>query len=306
MKKIFLIVFGVVFCWFHANSQQDPMYNNYMFNTLNINPAYAGSAGITTFTGMYRHQWAGIDGSPRTHSYTGHGKLLSLPVGVGGTFLSDTHGPVRTNSFYVDASYIMEIDDAKLAFGLKGGINLFSANLIDLNPVENGDPVFGQNVKNKVAPNFGFGALYYSKNYYVGFSVPKLLTNKLIDGELPEFELGKERRHFAFLAGYVFDVSSYVKFKPSFIWQVVSGAPTTLDFTANFLFYETMWAGVHYRRQDAVGLLFQYEVNRKVKVGYSYDFVISKIAQYNSGTHEVMLTVDLIKQVAGDKSPRYF
>ncbi len=306
MRKIALL-FGIVLLNLSSlQAQQDPMYNHYMFNTLNVNPAYAGSAGIVTFTGMYRHQWAGIDGSPRTHSYTGHGKILSLPLGVGGTILRDTHGPVVNTSIYADAAYILEIDDKKLAFGLKGGVSLFSANLVDLNPVESGDPVFGQNIKNKLLPNFGFGALYYSKTYYVGVSIPKLLTNKLIDGELPDFDLNKERRHFTLVGGYVFDLNSYVKLKPSIVWQVVGGAPSSFDITANFLFYETMWAGIHYRKQDAMGLLLQYEVNRKIKIGYSYDFIISEMAPYTNGTHEVMLIVDLIKQVAGDKSPRYF
>jgi len=306
MRKIIIVFISILYFSFLGIAQQDPMYNQYMFNTLNVNPAYAGSAGITTFTGLYRHQWTGIVGAPRTHSYTGHGKIISLPIGVGGTIMRDTHGPVVNTSIYADAAYILNLDNNKLAFGLKGGVNLFTANLIDLSPVDTGDPVFGENIKNKVLPNFGFGMLYYSKTYYVGISIPKLLTNKLLSGELPDFKLNKERRHFTFIGGYVFDINSYVKFKPSLIWQVVNGAPSSYDITANFLFYETMWAGIHYRKQDAMGLLLQYEVNRKVKLGYSYDFVVSGLAPYNGGTHEVMLTVDLLKQIAGDKSPRYF
>ena len=231
MRKIFILTIIVLFNLSNVQAQQDPMYNQYMFNTLNVNPAYAGSAGIVTFTGLYRHQWAGIEGAPRTHSYTGHGKILSLPVGVGGTIMRDTHGPVVNTSIYVDAAYILEIDKNK-----------------------------------KTLPNFGFGALYYSKRFYVGASIPKLLTNKLIVGELPDFDLNKERRHFTLIGGYVFDLNSYVKLKPSLIWQVVGGAPSSYDITANFLFYETMWAGIHYRKQDAMGLLLQYEVNRKVKI----------------------------------------
>lgn len=288
-------------------AQQDPMYTQYMFNPLSVNPAYAGSAGITTFTGIYRHQWiGGMEGTPKTHSYTGHGLLLSQPIGIGGTLMRDTHGPVANTSVYVDASYILKLDDSRLAFGLKGGMNFFSAGLVDLNPVEEGDPVFGQDIKNKLLPNFGFGALLYSKTYYVGLSIPKLINNKLIKGELPDFELNTQERHYFLTAGMVFDINSYVKFKPSFLVKATSGAPMSYDISANFLFYERLWAGVQYRKQDSIDLLFQYEVNRKVKVGYSYDIIISSLSPHTGGSHEVMLSVDLIKQVAGDKSPRYF
>lgn len=309
MTKIKITTLALVLFQFACSSlsaQQDPMFSQYMFNTLSINPAFAGSAGITTLNGIYRHQWTQIDGAPVTQSITGHGKLLSQNIGVGGTILNDKIGPIRQTGVYADASYIMDLGNSKFAFGIKGGVNFFQADLLDLNPSEEGDPVFGANISNKALPNFGGGIMWYSPKHILGFSVPKILSNELISGELPSFENNKERQHFFFIAGYVADVTHYMKFKPTLLVKAVEGAPLGIDISANFLFYERLWIGAMYRKTDAVGLLLQYEVNRKVKVGYAYDYVISEIGKYSNGSHEVMISFDFLKKVSGDISPRYF
>ena len=149
--------------------------------------------------------------------------------------------------------------------------------LLELNPNEEGDPAFAANISNKPLPNFGAGVMWYSERHLLGFSMPKILSNALIDGELPEFENNKEKQHFFFMGAVVFDVNHYLKFKPYVLVKAVEGAPMSFDVTANFLFYERLWVGAMYRKTDAAGLLLQYEVNRKVKVGYAYDYILSQI-----------------------------
>jgi type IX secretion system PorP/SprF family membrane protein len=305
-KRIYLLT--VIWLGFTLSSiaQQDPLFTQYMFNTLSVNPAYAGSADMLTANAIYRKQWVNFDGAPTTQTVTLHSPLRNESVSIGGTIVNDSHGPVRQTGVYADVSYRIFFGKSKLAFGLKGGLNLFQANLVDLNPLQEDDPAFAANISNKSLPNFGFGILWYSERFMVGLSAPKLLSNKLIDGELPDFNNNTEKQHFFFIAGYVWDLNPYLKFKPTIMLKGVDGAPPGADVTANFLLYDKFWIGAMYRWEDAVGALLQYEINNKFRIGYSYDYTLSDIGDYSTGSHEIMLGFDLYKPITGDKSPRYF
>jgi|JI102314A1RNA_FD_contig_121_48824_length_2568_multi_2_in_0_out_0_2 type IX secretion system PorP/SprF family membrane protein len=303
-RLIMLLLISV--CSLKSWSQQDPMFTQYMFNTLSINPAYAGSADRLSAVALHRSQWVNFQGAPTTQTLTVHSPLKNENISVGGTVVNDAHGPVKQTGFYLDASYRIFMGSKRLAFGLKAGTNLFSANLVDLNPYFEDDNSFNTNISSKMLPNFGFGAMYYSKTFYAGLSVPKLLQNKLIEGDIPDFINNQEKQHMFLIAGAVFDISYYTKFKPTVLFKAVNGAPLGAEVTAQFLFYEKLWAGVMYRWQDAAGVLLQYEINNRFKVGYAYDYTLSDIRRYSDGSHEVMLGFDLIKGFPGDVSPRYF
>ncbi|MCB0760854.1 MAG: type IX secretion system membrane protein PorP/SprF [Flavobacteriales bacterium] len=308
MKKAYILGLLGIFMAFAKCSiaQQDPMFSQYMFNTLSINPAYAGSADMLEVNAIYRHQWVKFDGAPVTQTLVAHTPLKKESLSFGGSIINDRHGPVRQTGIYGDISYRIFMDKSKLSFGLKAGVNLFSANLQDLNTVVDADPTFQANVSNRTLPNFGAGVFWHSERYYIGFSVPKLLTNKLINSDLPDFKDNKERRHAFLTAGIVLDINNYLKFKPTLLVKAVDGAPISFDVTANFLLYEKFWIGAMYRFEDAMGVLLQYEVNGKIRVGYAYDYTFSDIGQYSNGSHEIMLGVVFGKRSGGDISPRYF
>ena len=289
-----------------ARAQQDPMYTQYMFNMLTVNPAYAGSADVLTASAIYRHQWVEFDGAPRTQTLSIHSPLKRESISVGGTIVNDSHSVVRMTGLYGDVSYRIFFDRSQLAFGLKAGLNLLQANLLELNPIDANDPVFQANISNKPLPNFGAGVLWYSDKSFVGLSAPKLLTNQLIDSSLPSFNANRERRHFFLAAGTLIELNNYIYFKPSGMLRVVDGAPPSFDLTANFMFYERFWVGGMYRYQESVGLLLQYVVNEKLRVGYSYDFSTTEIRTYSTGSHEIMLGVDFGRQPGADISPRFF
>lgn len=289
-----------------VHAQQDPMFTQYMFNTLSINPAYAGSADRLSAVALHRSQWVNFEGAPMTQTITVHSPLKKENISIGGSIVNDSYGPVKQTGFYLDASYRIFMGNKRLAFGLKAGTNLFSANLLDLNPLMENDNTFSANISSKALPNFGFGAMFYSKRFYVGASAPKLLANKLIDGDLPDFLNNQEKQHMFLIAGAVFDISYYTKFKPTILVKAVNGAPLGAEFTAQFLFFEKFWAGAMYRWEDAAGILLQYEINNKFKIGYAYDYTLSDIRKYSDGSHEIMLGFDLIRGYGGDVSPRYF
>jgi type IX secretion system PorP/SprF family membrane protein len=227
-------------------------------------------------------------------------------VSIGGTIINDQHGPVKQTAVFADVSYRIFFDRSKLAFGLKGGMNFFSANLLDLNPLQADDQAFQANIAAKPLPNFGFGVMWYSKRGFIGASAPRLLQNKLLEGDIPDFRNNEERIHGFLIAGYVWDLSNYVKFKPTILLKAVNGAPPGADVTANFLFYEKLWLGAMYRWNDSAGALVQYEVNNKLKFGYAYDYIISDIGRYTTGSHELMIGYDFGRGRNGDVSPRYF
>ncbi len=307
MKALKYILIGLFFAGIHqVNAQQDPMFSQYMFNMLSVNPAYAGSADLLSVNAIYRDQWVDFDGAPRTQTITAHSPLRKETISVGGSIINDAHGPIRQTGVYGDVSYRIFFDRSKLAFGLKGGINFFQANLLDLSPVESDDPAFQQNISNRTLPNFGAGVMWYSQTSYVGLSVPKILTNKLIEGTLPDFSNNAEKQHFFLVAGTVLEVNNYINFKPAGTLRVVNGAPPSFDLTANFMFYEKFWVGAMYRFQESVGMLLQYEINNKMRVGYAYDYSTTDIGNYSSGSHEIMLGIDFGKNAGADISPRFF
>ncbi|MEZ4798892.1 MAG: type IX secretion system membrane protein PorP/SprF [Flavobacteriales bacterium] len=305
-KNIILIALGLILASTKLSAQQDPQFSQYMFNILSINPAYAGSADRISAVGIHRSQWVKFEGAPITQTVSIHSPLKKESISIGGSVINDKHGPVSQTAIFADISYRIFMPKSKLAFGLKTGVNLYSANLLDLNPYLEGDQAFMANISSKPLPNFGFGAMWYSQRWYVGVSTPRLLQNKLLTSDLPDYTNNKEKSHFFLIAGYVWDLNYYVKFKPTILLKAVNGAPPGADVTANFMFFDKFWLGAMYRWNDAVGALVQYEIKNKLKFGYAYDYVTSDIGRYTTGSHEVMIGYDFGKGNKGDVSPRYF
>lgn len=288
-------------------AQQDPQFTQYMFNMLSLNPAYAGSAERVSVKALTRHQWVGFEGAPTTQTLTIHSPVWQESFALGGTLMRDSHGPITQYSFIADVAYRIFLGDAKLAFGLKGGLNLLQGEYGGLDPVQAGDQVFQANVNSKLDPQFGFGMMYYSDRYYLGISTPKLLRTEFFETDSLAFISEKgQRSHYFLSGGYVFDLGVYHKFKPTFLVKAVQGAPISFDINANFLFYEKFWLGAMYRHDDAVGALMQYQLTNDLSVGYSYDYPLSPLANYSGGSHEIMLGFEFGNKMKGIRSPRYF
>lgn len=286
-------------------AQQDPMYSQYMFNTLAFNPAYAGSAEVLTIMALSRHQWVGLDGAPATQTLLAHSPLKTEALAVGFTAITDKIGPSRQTSFHGDFAYrIRTTEDTQLSFGLKGGLAIHQADLASLTTVES-DPA-SVNMQGKLLPNFGFGLFWHSNTYYVGLSVPKLLQNDLLELNNELITAATEKRHYFLIGGYVLDINRDLKFKPSFMLRTVEGAPLSLDLNANFLLGERIWFGAMYRVGNAFGLLGQYQITEQLRAGYAFDLTTTRIAAYNAGTHEIMLSYDLRFVQGKTISPRYF
>ena len=288
-----------------VHAQQDPLYSQYMFNTLAFNPAYAGSADVFTVMALSRHQWVGFEGAPATQTFLAHTPLRNQALALGLTAMTDKVGPARQTGAFLDLAYRIRTGaDTRLSFGLKGGVNSFQADLAGLATV-NPDQA-NVNVQGQLMPNFGFGLYWHAPRYYVGLSAPKLLENELVPASTGVITTSSEVRHFFLMGGYVLDLGRDLKFKPSFMTRVVKGSPLSVDLNASFLLRERIWFGALYRLGNAFGVFGQYRVNDQLSVGYAFDLTTTELGAYNAGTHEVMLSYDLRFIKGRTISPRYF
>ena len=288
-----------------ARAQQDPLYSQYMFNTLAVNPGYAGSADIFTVMALSRHQWVGFTGAPATQTVLAHTPLPARSMAMGLSLLNDKVGPTRQTGGYVDFAYrIRTGKSSRLAFGLKGGANLYQADLASLSSV---DPDQANvSIAGKALPNFGFGLYWHGPRFYAGLSAPKLLENDIDAVQAAGIVTAAERRHYFLVGGYVIDIDRSTRFRPSVMVRMVDGAPLSIDLNANFLFRDRIWLGGMYRVGNSFGLLGQYQVNDQFRIGYAFDLTTTSIGAYNGGTHEVMLNYDLRFFTGRTVSPRYF
>lgn len=289
-------------------AQQDALYTQYMFSTLSYNPAYAGSRDALSIMALSRHQWIGFEGAPSTQSLTAHSPV-GKNIGLGLSIIHDKLDPTTQTGFYFDYSYTLRFDNSKLSMGIKAGFNLFNNDILSLSIGNNllTDPLLNSTSVSKLLPNFGFGLYYYSDNFYFGASSPKLLENKLSSGDIEVFgTTGKEIRHYFVTGGYVFKISSEVKFKPSILARITQAAPVSLDMNLNFLFKDKLWIGSFYRLKSSLGGIFQYQLNQQLKIGYAFDMMTNELSHYNSGTHEIMILYDFIFTKDKIQHPRYF
>lgn len=296
MKHI-IILSLLIFSGVAVKAQQDALFTHYSFNTLAVNPAYAGSRDAMTITGLHRSQWVGFEGAPVTQTLTIHGPILDDRIGLGLSILNDRIGPTNTTSLYADFAYRIPVSEkGTLAFGLKGGLNVARADLSDLDASTGNDNATAVNPTTGLLPNFGFGAYYSQEKWYVGLSVPKIVQNKFETGSNGvNTDLSREQRHYTFIGGFVAKLSDNVLLKPTTLLKVTEGAPVELDLTGMFIFDQKLELGAMFRTGDAVGLLAGYNFTEQLRLGYSFDYSwVNRTFRHNGGSHEIMLRYDFI------------
>jgi type IX secretion system PorP/SprF family membrane protein len=284
-------------------AQQDAQFTQYMYNTVNINPAYAGSRGAMSIFGLHRTQWIGLDGAPVTNAFSINTPINNSNLGIGLSFLNDRIGPTVENAISADISYTIRTSEKyKLSFGIKGTGNFFNLDVSRLNPRDQNDPQF-QNL-NTFSPNIGAGIYLHSNKTYIGISVPNFIeTNRYNDNEIAIF---KDKINYYLIAGHVFEINSIIKFKPALLTKVVLGAPLQLDVSGNFMFNNTFVLGAAYRWDAAVSAMAGFQVTNGLYIGYGYDLETTKLRHYNSGSHEVFLRFELFDNYNKIISPRFF
>ncbi|WP_308990901.1 type IX secretion system membrane protein PorP/SprF [Mariniflexile litorale] len=303
MKIKIFVVF--ITCGLFAYAQQEPHYTQYMYNMSMVNAGYMmNEPGIVQVGSLYRTQWVGIDGAPKTANLFAN-IPLSEKIELGVNYLNDNIGGninLSENVFNLNAAYKINLkNDLNLSFGIKMGFD--HLNFSSLGSNVSADPLF-QN-SNKTVVNIGAGVFLFHEKYYVGLSSPNLIPS---DFDINSDVLYEEASHAFLIGGYVFDINSEFKLKPSTVVKYVGGSPLSFDLSANMLYMNRFELGVSYRYEDAVAGLMGIHITPNLKVGYAYDFNTSKLKTYNNGSHEfiVLYKFDVLGLSKKYSSPRFY
>ena len=295
-------------------AQQDAQYTQYMYNTMSVNPAYAGSRGQLSMSALYRAQWIGLDGAPSTATINLHSPIRNSRLGYGLSIVHDEIGDGVIQETYIDGiiSYSIETSrTAKMSFGLTVGGNLLNLDFAGLNNFDQ-EPIAGDNIENKFSPNFGLGFYYHSDRFYAGLSAPKLLESDHFDNSQRDANqvqfLSTERMNLYFITGYVMDLSGDMLFKPALLTKVVRGAPIQIDFSASFLYNEKFSFGAAYRWDAAISALVGFQMTDQLMIGIAYDKETTELGstRFNDGSFEIFIRYELLKNFGSLVSPRFF
>ena len=282
--------------------QQDPMFNQYAFNTVSLNPAYAGASGNIRAIAVSRFQWVGIEDAPITHSANIHAPVTDK-LALGLSVIQDNIGPTKQFFGFADIAYHLPVSrKANLSFGIKAGFIQFNTNLNELGLLN--DPELSGGISD-IKPNIGAGAYYHTDKFYIGFSVPRLMESEFgaATGSVQSY-----RRHSFLILGYIGKLSDNLQFKPTSVIKAVEGAPLSFDITPTFILKEKFVFGPTFRNSSELGALVQYWFNERFRVGYAYDIPTNAI-RGTSGSHEIMLGLDIpqtSKKQGRNYSPRFF
>ncbi len=327
MKTVLLTFIFIFMLKLYAIAQQEAQYSQYMFNTLVINPAYAGYKGELNISLLNRDQWVGLQGAPKTQSIIADGIFFNNPkVGLGLAIVNDKIGLQGHTSAYVNYSYRIKVgaNDDRLAFGLAVGMAQYTLDENQAHIDNPDDPNFNEGKQVYFTPDAKFGLYFSNKKLYASASVINLLAPTLDYHQAGVDQMIKQEKQFFFTAGYLIDLTQNVKYKPSIMVREAAKSPTDIDFSSFFLIKETVWLGASYRtglnflkktdfnkgliKQNSLIGTVEMFVAKKFRLGYSYDYLLSSLGDYSNGTHEISLGVVLKtkKKTISLPTPRYF
>jgi type IX secretion system PorP/SprF family membrane protein len=285
-------------------AQQEAQYSQYMYNTISVNPAYAGSRNVLSVLALHRSQWVGFEGAPTTNTFSINTPIPETNLGIGVSAISDRIGPTEQTTVSGDISYTIRLSEkTDLSFGAKGTASFFSFDQYKVTPFQANDPKW-KSLSSNMSPNFGVGMYLHSNKYYLGLSIPNLLESNFYNDN--DIAINSQSRNYYLIGGYVIDVSNLIKFKPAIVSKIVTGAPIQIDLSGNTMFMNKFVLGVAYRWDAALSGLAGFQVNDALFVGYSYDFDTTDLSRYNFGSHEIFIRYEFIYKKDKFFSPRFF
>lgn len=309
MRHFLIIAFILAGC-LKLSAQQDPQYTMYMFNMMSINPAYAGTKDNTDVTLLFRKQWVNYPGAPQTISFNAHTPVYFDKMGLGLSFINDKLGIMNHNIVNLAYAYHLRFKKSMLSFGLQASFTQLSSNLSllkidDPNSIPVSDNAFNQNLT-QLDFKGGAGLFLFSNKGYIGVSSPRLAEAKISGTSTGTVVPYKSTPHVFLAAGYVFKLNPKMHLKPSTIVKYVGGAPLEFDLNCNLYFYEVFGIGISWRSFDSMNAILEYKINKNLKVGYAYDYTLTNLGKYNTGSHELMLNWQFGFKKGKIITPRYF
>jgi len=304
-KRIFFTI--LYFLVIKSFGQFDPMYSQYMRNMILINPGYAGIDDYSSMSLLHRQQWVGFEGAPTTTALSFHGPISRKRIGVGSSLIHDKVGPYNQLDFNLYFAYHLRISEKiNIGSGFNGNVNYTSFDFSNLKGSKEFDPLFSPNTS-RTLPNLGVGLLLYSRNWYFGFSLPRLFEasfNK--NSNMNYVNSSKKQRSYFVNGGYIFNIGTYWKFKPATTLRISENLPLNGEFTANLILKDAFGFGAMYRLGESTGINLYYQINKKMSMGYAFDIPTWGGLAYSYGSHEVMLKFDFNKKEIDIVSPRHY
>ena len=272
------------------SAQLVPVTDQYVLNPLLINPAFAGERGALNMASFFRMQWMGIEGAPETLTLAVDAPLFNNKVGLGLLISKDRIGVTEETQFNSNYSYKIFIKEGILSFGLGAGLITTKTVWSDLIALDEGDDYYLIDAKNYYVPNFSFGMYYSNKNYFAGFSLPKLLNYKFnFDKNKYSLLIDPYLYSYMFSTGYAFNVAKNINFLPSVLLTYSASKKINYDINTYVSFFDRFWVGLSYRDQRSISGLFQLHIDKQLKLAYTYDFDIGKLNKYSNGSHGIMI-----------------
>ena len=294
MKYIFFILF-IFSCCSDLFAQQDEHFTQYRFNKLLINPAYAGSKNCISSTLSGRYQWVGFEGAPVTQAISIHGPVLKKHLGLGIHIINDRVGQFGKSSIVTSYAWHLRSRFGNLAMGLQASVVQARFFGSKLNITNNNDPLLPVADQSAWVPDAAFGLYYYFRSFYVSLSGLHLTESEFNYSSLENTTIGQLSRHFYGVTGYNIEFSPDLILNVNGFVKYVQPAPIQYDINMNLIINNVFWTGLSYRSDDAASFLVGYYINERLRFGYSYDYTISQLSGYNSGSHEIMLAYDVLK-----------
>jgi len=337
MKKIYFILFLLAIGG-QVQAQQYVQYTQFMFNKIALNPAYAGSKGTPTFSGLYRTQWMRFNGAPVSQSFSAHLPIFNERVGVGLSVHHDEIGPSNSWFYNLQYAYHVPLQTGKLSFGIQGMIRNYRIKWKEVATIHQADPLYGNGTAMKLLPNIGWGAYYYSENMYAGISMPRILRGDLtFMGTNPNSDYkALEERHTFLMAGGILPLQKQLKLKADGLIKYVPNAPLDIDLHVGLVFLDIFNIGMTYRfggftsinrvvttpddpaatpvssiatrtpLGESLDFVLQVLLPRNLKIGLAYDYSLSQVREYSSGTYELMVEYSMGEKSFGTTNPRFF
>jgi type IX secretion system PorP/SprF family membrane protein len=302
MKKLLIIIGIIGGMSLNAVSQQLPLYSQYMFNRLLLNPAVTGSHDDIPIRLTARQQWVGIDKAPSTQIISGHYRLKNETMGLGGIVFADRFGPESRIGIQANYAYILPVfsNEGRLAFGLSFQVFQYQLDYTQMVAIDDDDPALMYNQENAWLPESDFGLYLYGEKYFAGISANQMIELPMnVGGQ--EVEMNTLVRHYHVMGGYRFDTGEDFSLEPSVLAKGTFDTPYQFDANIKGIYKENYWLGVSYRTSGDVIAMLGLEIN-DIVFGFAYDYSTSRLSHYQDGTFELMIGYNFSRKAPGSQS----
>lgn len=307
-KNITLIILLVVVGMLDLQAQQDPKFNQYMFNPLGINPAYAGSRDAISVVGLYRNQWVGLEGAPTTQTFAVHGPIKQKKMGLGFQITNESIGPRSNISAQVAYAYRFRFLGGNLGLGLGLGVQYIAFDWNKINYKDQGDAIPTYGVEQVIVPDADFGVFYSTNKFYVGLELAHLTESRInvSDSTVNGANAYRQFRHYSFTIGRAFVLNEHITLRPSILYKQAGLFEGMIDLNFSVLIEERLWLGVIARPQFGGAAIVEYKLSDLIRIGYSFDYPFNDLRLSQGSSHEIFLGLEFGLQKNTPVSPRYF